>query len=652
MVQSANNLVQKRKKGDDMQKIAMTIMVYGLHLMLLGCCSLIAEDSRETNAAAPTIKENARTGQKEVMTAAQVQASVEDQATKIQTLVDELNTGLSSESLVQKMLEENMRLRDKVNNERTASGGGQYLGASIPLPYGSVTMGGPVVDLERPTEWANSAPETVEFIVEGRNRLQTIDNKMKRASNWLNKHTCGGFDWGANFSSMFRVDLLKEYLVNLGEGVIASAPMALLCSFSPTVCEVVKHLKLNLGFQLSAEKQTCQQMEAALTKGVSNELWQGRYRQCLADQKASGASADKANTECQKFLQGNVKDPSGASIPINVSESAAQASNSWLQSGYDWTSSALMKAGSAVDGGAQALLNSSNQGGAEGAAEAGLAQAMGGGAAQKVKDLVSGMPGGGLLQTAGGLFGNVQFTGSGGLEVGRKRFQLFKLQMDNRAGVVADKLVTSIRQLGGQIMSTAPNGQTIESAHKELSSWTYRTRGGDGGMMPWTDLQYGKGRSNLKTQGNEYRFDNTTIDKLAVLYMYATIESATDAGSDQERAFFEKKYHPIHLVNMLSRYELWLYMSVELEKIHKGLIDATSAQPSSSEEIKTKVDTALKQYDQAMADVVKAIDGLENEFLPLLPGINSYVLPRFETPKGGGAVGGAGGIPVPSELGQ
>ncbi len=124
---------------------------------------------------------------------------------------------------------------------------------------------------------------TFRIVDSRRNRVSSVQRRLDRWSEKLNrsKFTCGNFDWVAQFGAQFNREALKEYVSQLEEGVIAAAPMALLANFSPTLYEIVKHMKMIAGMDISAMLGDCNAMEQSLISAGQRAFRGPGYAACM-----------------------------------------------------------------------------------------------------------------------------------------------------------------------------------------------------------------------------------------------------------------------------------------------------------------------------------------------------------------------------------
>ena len=153
-------------------------------------------------------------------------------------------------------------------------------------------------------------------------------DKVRKSNNYFAKALqCSGFDWGASFNFLIDLEALKEYVLGLAETIAAAAPMALLGAFSPQLAELVKHLKMMVNFQLSAEKVSCESMQNSLQDGMSREMWGSGYQDCMNQNKKLGVG--EASKICGDKKTGYLVDALGDKKPATSTETTeGKAKNS------------------------------------------------------------------------------------------------------------------------------------------------------------------------------------------------------------------------------------------------------------------------------------------------------------------------------------
>jgi hypothetical protein len=128
------------------------------------------------------------------------------------------------------------------------------------------------------------------------NLLEDANKKLKNLSNKLSKHACGNFDWLAQLKAKFRKEALEQYVDSLANSALAAAPMALLATWSPTLYEIVKWLRMFAASDLEMQASNCQRMEAAMAD-IGNRMSRGAgYPECMKQHK--DINYTEANKTC------------------------------------------------------------------------------------------------------------------------------------------------------------------------------------------------------------------------------------------------------------------------------------------------------------------------------------------------------------------
>lgn len=538
-------------------------------------------------------------------------------ATKAKYLPD--STG-SVETIYQNVITANAAEMATKDGAMAATGTTQFKGRTFDLGLGELTLGGQVTDIDTIDSYPQ-VPEYVHFVTSEKNQLASLDSKMKRASSWLNKHTCGGFDWAAQFGFMFKVSALKEYLTSLGEGVIAAAPMALLGAFSPQLAEIVKHLKLISGMDLSATKADCQAMQAALTSGTQKAMWGDNYSNCLNDNKNSGVA--NATKICQNQINVSTV-PNADGSKSNPNASAATSSGGWLSDGYaasqDWLSTVYPPDPAVVNAALGQSAASTGQGAAEAQSSTGMQNALvnpstarylGAGMSSASKDL------------ADTLFGSIKIHSTGSLELGKKSYELFSLKMKTHSAILYSHLMDNFAQHYDLMMNPDTDGETLSESYQGLKLCTYRVRGSAANVQPWRDTNYPRDPLHTDEATLSQWIDDHTMDSIAyLLNRSAYYKGNASIWADQENTYTIEAF-----VIAMAKYECFLHTYKELREKKEIMVKYIDGNAANGQTFPMN-DKAIAQFDRAIHDMDNDVSRLENEVLVHLKAINDFRVPR------------------------
>ena len=593
-------------------------------LALISACSIFGADAEENGSPLKPMEQiDPATGQSAPTSAANFQSELERVANQMTTLTGSVS---GQKGLYEPLTTKNAETLAEKVHARDSSGVGLVDGPGISFGGATLSFGGEAVDLDSRQSYY-SAPTVYQFIGEGKNRFQALDSRMQRATKWLNKHTCGGFDWSAQFTSMFRTEVLVDYVKNLGEGVVAAAPMALLGAFAPQLAEIVKWLKLTVGFDLSSVKADCAAIEQNLTHGIRSAAWSEAYADCMArytDAKEAVRNCNNPET------MGAIQKSDGTRTNPNTSQAAATGAN-WETNGFnqtkDWVDSLFKPADTAAATATTAGSNGSTTGQQQ-AQEQGIAAAATGAASNAVKTILGRGRDPAMNRYAKALFGEINFSGTGALEVGRKRFTLFKLSLDNEAAAMQSTFEAQLVVHYGLLANLSADRTTLQQSYSKCKLWTYHVRGSDSGIQPWTQDPVLMGRIQ-SIEGNKgagiERFSDQTIDALAYLMNYLNLER----GNPTKYVYIEREWEVKMFMAMVCKYEFLLYVEEEMIEVKKDL-DALAGRVSSAGNSGDAhmLEERRKQYDSAMQDLQESTRIAAYYVATRLAKINSYRPPN------------------------
>jgi hypothetical protein len=588
------------------------------------------EDSAPESSEADEVPTSAVPGQdpaadtKAAESSGQAQADINQYASDIQAIETRYapTAGDGMSTVYQVIMKENAAEMADKNRALSSSGTTRFQGRTFDLGVANLTVGGQVSDIDDIDSYPK-IPEYVHFITSEKNQLGALDKKMKRAASFLNKHTCGGFDWAAQFGFMFKVSALKEYLTSLGEGVIAAAPMALLGAFSPQLAEIVKHLKLISGMDLSATKADCQAIQASMTSGLQKEMWGDNYSQCLDQHKDDGVAA--ATKQCQDLV-GSVSVPTSDGQKTNPNHADGSGSG-WLTDAYsasqDWLTTVYPPNPDAAS--ADALANAANTPGQspqQASDTGGLAAAQQNITTQHYLNSDKTAAAKDLADT---LFGSVKIQGTGALELGKKSYKLFDLKMRAHASLLYSTLIDNLEQHYDLIMSADTDGTALSDSYQDLKICTYRARGAGSSVAPWRDPQV---PSDPKLQEDPVKMGQNIDDHTMDAAAYLLRRSQVYKHNAPVWADAENKYHISAFVIALANYECYLHMYRQLREKKEAIDTLKASAGQSGSDFAAMKARATEQFDKAMDDMGKALVQRQNEVLNGLVAINGFVVPR------------------------
>jgi hypothetical protein len=233
----------------------------------------------------------------------------------------------SAEMLKQRIELAETRLAEK--KKAFGSGGGRSVGGKIPIFGGALNAEWDYIyDSSNRISDYTPPPSTLNIIDGSRDHLAGLNNRLQAINNKLSKYTCGAFDWQAQFKASFNKEALKQYVTNLTDGAIAAAPMALLANLSPTLYEIVKHLKAVAAMDLQSQKISCEAMEQTMISASGTALRGPGWSDCMKQNESAGLAA--ANRICQQRTNspydgienqvGKIQSPFIDQRPLNVTD--------------------------------------------------------------------------------------------------------------------------------------------------------------------------------------------------------------------------------------------------------------------------------------------------------------------------------------------
>jgi len=107
---------------------------------------------------------------------------------------------------------------------------------------------------------------------------------------------CARFDWEVNWKNTLNQEALDRYWEALKGGAISSAPILLLEYISPTLADIVKHLKAMSNMSMEMQYANCERMQQMATD-LGSSLRNKAYNECMAAQPPEDMVAARKNCE-------------------------------------------------------------------------------------------------------------------------------------------------------------------------------------------------------------------------------------------------------------------------------------------------------------------------------------------------------------------
>jgi len=111
---------------------------------------------------------------------------------------------------------------------------------------------------------------------------------------------CARFDWEVNWKNTVNQEALDRYWEALKGGAISSAPILLLEYISPTLADIVKHIKSMANMSVEMQYASCERMQQMATD-LGSSLRNRAYNECMAKQDPSDMAA--AQEACAQYLK-------------------------------------------------------------------------------------------------------------------------------------------------------------------------------------------------------------------------------------------------------------------------------------------------------------------------------------------------------------
>jgi len=113
---------------------------------------------------------------------------------------------------------------------------------------------------------------------------------------------CARFDWEVNWKNTLNQEALDRYWESLKGGAISSAPILLLEYISPTLADIVKHLKAMSNMSMEMQYANCERMQQMATD-LGSSLRNKAYNECMAAQPPEDMVAARKN--CEDKIRGD-----------------------------------------------------------------------------------------------------------------------------------------------------------------------------------------------------------------------------------------------------------------------------------------------------------------------------------------------------------
>jgi hypothetical protein len=593
------------------------------------------------NSSAAAADEAAAVGAMDDMTEAEINAYMSSLMTEVGSI-----PGSGDAGLMDQYLEHSIDYRRDV--KRKAADNNVELGGNERAVFGRVSV--ETVLNEAPVTRTDylRAPQRVSFVKDGKNMLQGVQDKLDRAKETMEKiFPCSDFDWIANFSKMFNIQALKNYVKDLASGVAAAAPMALLQAFSPNLAEIVKHFKVIASFDLSANKMDCNQLQQTLTPAFGGLLRGPGYSECLNVEQAGGASMTEANKLCagknsafggmnifgklENVTENFATTASNLSTAVSVEEFAPF---DLIATAVDRTTGAIQTAAEAEAAAANSeeanrqLAESETGDGHNASADKQMAQ-------QQHSGDLTGL--GNLLKET---LGSVTVSAQGGLELGNMGGKTYKIRLRSQVIQVSENMVDQCLQYGAFIDSKLGNDwAAIINGADPLSADTMRQHREAIAVhcmytlaSPWDDM--------VNDDQEEVLFTYDTIDKLA--HIVFRLQNGTYTEGGQVRLNIDglsmiKMYRPIHAIETIVDYELkrfrhqeiYLKYVDEISQKVNGIMSDANAQ-------KDYQARALEQWEaykqRKAAELLADYENTPMTIRELVQSINRYRFPVRSNP--------------------
>jgi len=476
----------------------------------------------------------------------------------------------------------------------------------------------------------------------GPNHLEGANRRLKDITDKLSSVSCGNFDWVVQLKGKFNKEALTNYVTGLSESALAAAPMALLATWSPTLYEIVKWLRMFAGTEVDADAQSCAVMEGAMSD-VGNRMVRGAgWPECMKQASAGGMAYNEANKACQggeaspfdglENRLGNIKGLGLDGASANLTDMAAN--NVLERENYDRevtrqvVGQSLTKAQSDLDAipnpgpapnpvtDAWKLANekytsalkvrdvaqqSFTLAAADTASNSSVWNALQYGLAKNARDLV----------------GSIRVTGRADIDFPGLKKETFKLHFQTQTILLMGELREYLKQHARVVVSRFNGSTAYSESQLQLSYHAVGVYLAETMLLP--------GRSPNATT-------YATMDRMAWMVAMA------DVSSPIERLVLEERYrNEEHLVNC-SRYEvtkfLWEAWKDGKDDLAKNIEDIIVR--SQNPELVTLRSAIEKRFEEIDAIYSEAVTQARAQVLETLPLVNSYKLQHIPSRRLGG----------------
>jgi hypothetical protein len=467
------------------------------------------------------------------------------------------------------------------------------------------------------------------------NLLEEANKKLKETSAKLSRFSCGNFDWLAQLKGKFNKEALMNYVTDLSESALAAAPMALLATWSPTLYEIVKWLRMFAEGELDLQAASCQRMEAAMADIGQRTTRGAGYPECMKAHK--DIDYTKANKICNPGgadsafdgLEDSMGKLKGLTMPAQRYDVVAEGSKSYMDSTTTGSTAMSVNNANAALAAAQAQLDANPLPPTPAPTdEAGFADYMdkldAHNSAQKAYDAalasqqrLANSPDQslwntmqyGIAKNAASLFGKISISGHGDLDLGTQskykimifvNYNGYKHQNELKPYLEQHWKIISDHMAGNNVYSSTDLRQSYEAV-----------------------MIYAMATMGLKGKNPDEFCDESTIDKVAcLLYISQHFDGDVEVG-----ASFENQYQIGAFLRNLSCYEVAHFCREKWEKEKPKLLASiksriTGGQNPQMNNVAKAVDDNARMLDDAYKELEAE---WREKLLPTLATVNSFV---------------------------
>lgn len=509
---------------------------------------------------------------------------------------------------------------------------------SIPfLGIGSVDM---AMTQHKPTIRADRlpGPSTHHQIMSATdNVLDNVNRKLKSTAAKLSKYACGQFDWVAQLKGKFNAEALKNYVTDLSQSAIAAAPMALLATWSPTLYEIVKWLRMFAGMEVDANAASCQVMEAAMIPASQRMLRGPAYADCMRQYRNVDLAI--ANKNCASSgpspfdgVEGATGEIRGLQTENDSVDLVDEMSSFVMSDSMEQREQALAAADANVrqceeevkltEPGPRptdpAELDAwTKRDTLHRQAERRLEEAKRSQAAQ-----ISAGPGtntfDNLRYAIGsnmrGLLGNLTIRADASVQIGNQPQIALRLRLRHSAYKLSQELTSALREHFG-ILVGGFTGMSYSTDDLNKSYWNLEKLCHYAMSERWID----SGSNSVQP------FDASTLDKMA--FLIAITDSIKAGGSDQG-AYYENTYRILEHINNVTHYEVYRFSRLEWEdnkdRFRQKADEYLVGSNNSFANLRQVMDEKFKAWDEFFA---KGEEEWRARVRETLPYVNGFKIP-------------------------